>query len=245
MISNTLRSSSSVVVRRYITTTNVMKPLMIRCTSSVSSAVKKQQLHHPVVDSYHQHQTFATVLLNSLSFASPEESEASYIQSMLPKNYNHHCNISHIPRTLQDVLQSKHACIVTSLNEPHSIIAVNDAWTQLCGYTQAEVHHQSIASILHGPQTNIHHIQNTMKRVMTNIVPQQQQHNHHHNDIQSLNTTEPNMEDMYVVNYKKDGTKFINHVMISKIILSHDQSDQQYLLGILQPVTSVPLRMMV
>jgi hypothetical protein len=45
------------------------------------------------------------------------------------------------------------------------------------------------------------------------------------------------------VNYKKDHTSFINHVTISKILLSHDQPNVQFLLGVVQPTTSAPLRM--
>jgi hypothetical protein len=85
-----------------------------------------------------------------------------------------------------------------------------------------------------------------MDRVMKNVV-------HAHHDDDATTTTLPsihdanssNAEDMYVVNYKKNGTSFINHVTISKLLLSDDQPDQQFLVGILEPVHTAPLRMVV
>jgi hypothetical protein len=125
-------------------------------------------------------------------------------------------------------------------------VAVNEAWVALCGYTQAEVHHKTLSSILHGPQTNSQIVQTTMDRVMKNVVPA----NHDDDDdeatnIHDANNSSSNKEDMYVVNYKKNGTTFINHVTISKLLLSDDQPDQQFLVGILEPVHTAPLRMVV
>lgn len=183
-------------------------------------------------------------LYNSLSFAAPEEVENAYVQSMLsPSEYRQFVNstddFSYIPqrpiRTLQDALTSKKACIVTTLTKPHTIVSVNDAWTKLCGYSQSEVCHQSISSILHGPLTNDAIVESTMQRVLDNIV----------NDDSS--DDKDKTEDMYVVNYKKDHSSFINHVTIKKILLSNDQltsgSPTYLLCGIIQPVQHVPLRM--
>lgn len=198
-------------------------------TAAVTAAV----VHHDVNKAPTSSSTW---LYNSLSFAAPEESERAYMQSMLPKEYQHllapHTinDFSHMPiRTLQDVLVSNQACIVTTVSKPHTIIAVNEAWTNLCGFTQEEVHHQSISSVLHGPLTNDSIIQSTMQRVQENVI----------NSKESFSSA----EDMYVVNYKKDHTSFINHVTISKILLSEDQPDVQFLLGVVQPTTSAPLRM--
>lgn len=169
--------------------------------------------------------TSATWLSNPLSFAAPEESEAAYIQSLLPNG----CNLSFVPRTLQEVFHSPQACVVTTLNAPHTIVAVNDAWTALCGYTQAEVHHQTLSSILHGPKTNEELVKATMERVRQRVVPSA--------------VDSPNLEDMYVLNYNKQGNSFVNHVTISKLLLSEDQPDQQFLVGVLEAVPSAPLRM--
>jgi hypothetical protein len=208
--------------------------------------------------------TSATWLYNSLSFAAPEESEQSYIQSMLPTHYNiNHTydfnymsssisplsstttNSIRIPiRTLQDAItNTNYACIVTTITSPHTIVAVNDVWTQLCGYEQSEIHHQSISNILHGPLTNTETIQNTLKRVDENIIHANRIDASNNNNNKTDITDNDKTEDMYVINYKKDGTSFINHVTISKIILSDDEPNEQYLLGIVQPVVHVPLRM--
>jgi PAS domain len=118
-------------------------------------------------------------------------------------------------------------------------VAVNEAWVALCGYTQAEVHHKTLSSILHGPQTNSQIVQTTMDRVMKNVV--------HANDDDdaTTTTTTTTLPSIHVVNYKKNGTSFINHVTISKLLLSDDQPDQQFLVGILEPVHTAPLRMVV
>ena len=162
------------------------------------------------------------------------------MQSMLPKEYQHLLSphtindFSHVPiRTLQDVLMSNQPCIVTTMTKPHTIVAVNKAWTNLCGFTQEEVHHQSISSVLHGPLTNDSIIQSTMQRVQDNII----------DTTNNDDSVPPATEDMYIVNYKKDHSSFINHVTISKILLSTDQANVQFLLGMVQPTTSTPLRM--
>lgn len=205
---------------------------------NTTAVVAAQQLQAMASSSSSSSSTSSTWLLNSLSFAAPEESEQAYVQSMLPREYQHYLahhtinDFSHGPiRTLQDVLVSNQACIVTTITKPHTIIAVNDAWTALCGYTQDEVHHQSISSVLHGPLTNDAVIQSTMNRVQANVIDAP--------ESSSSNTT----EDMYVVNYKKDRTSFINHVTMSKIVLSPDQPQVQFLLGVVQPTESAPLRM--
>jgi hypothetical protein len=80
-----------------------------------------------------------------------------------------------------------------------------------------------------------------MDRVMKNVVHA----NHDDDDTNIHDANSSNKEDMYVVNYKKNGTSFINHVTISKLLLSDDQPDQQFLVGILEPVHTAPLRMVV
>jgi PAS domain S-box-containing protein len=197
----------------------VLTPALRRCvTMNVRTvSVAASRLRPP--------STSATWLSNPLSFAAPEESEAAYIQSLLPTG----CNLSLIPRTLQEVFHSPQACVVTTLTAPHKIVAVNDAWTKLCGYTQAEVHHQTLSSILHGPKTNEELVNATMERVRERVVPSA--------------VMAQNLEDMYVLNYNKQGSSFINHVTISKLLLSDDQPEQQFLLGVLEAVPSAPLRM--
>ncbi len=216
------------------TTSSVLRRAAVpRVWYNTTAAVAAQQRQAMASSSS---STSSTWLLNSLSFAAPEESERAYVQSMLPREYQHylaHHTISdflHGPiRTLQDVLVSNQACIVTTITKPHTIIAVNDAWTALCGYTQDEVHHQSISSVLHGPLTNDAVVQSTMNRVQENVIDAPESSFH--------------TEDMYVVNYKKDRTSFINHVTMSKIVLSPDQPQVQFLLGVVHSTASAPLRM--
>jgi PAS domain-containing protein len=185
-------------------------------------------------------------LYNSLSFATPEESETSYIHSMLsPQEQQLWSLHAHRIRTLQDVFLSDQACVVTTMTEPHLIVAVNPAWTAICGYTAQEVHHRSISSLLHGPLTNERIIQDTMRRVQESILSSTKNTTDEAAVAAAQNDEQVQEEDMYVVNYTKDRTSFINHVTLSKIQLSFDQPNIQFLLGIIQPVTHVPLRMVV
>ena len=59
------------------------------------------------------------------------------------------------PRTLEEALEKEctHATVVTGVNEPFEIVAVNAAWEQLCEYTQEECVGKTLG-ILQGPETN-------------------------------------------------------------------------------------------
>ena len=60
------------------------------------------------------------------------------------------------PRRIHDVLASEHneAQVVTTAVPPFLIVHVNQAWTQLCGYTASEVVGQTSNEERHGPHAS-------------------------------------------------------------------------------------------
>jgi PAS domain-containing protein len=153
---------------------------------------------------------------HTLSFASPESDFCT--------GHDHRFKASPFsqqPRTLAQALLSPLPCVVTTKTYPHTIVSVNAAWEDLCGYTLPEVHHQTLA-VIQGAATNTELAHATVEKVA--------------NDASRI-------QDMYVVNYKKSGQAFTNHVTLSTLTLSEDQPDVQFLVGVLEPVHHVPLRL--
>lgn len=124
---------------------------------------------------------------------------------------------SHLPDFLGQAMRSHRPCVVTNLD--HQIVHVNPAWQALCGYTQTEVLYKTM-SIIQGPQTNADLIQATLSKLQSE-----------------------DAADMYIVNYKKDGSPFKNHVQLKKICLSETAKDVPLLLGVLEQVDTVPLKL--
>lgn len=157
----------------------------------------------------------------NLSFASPE---SDFSSSNNTATSNSHA-VS-LPHTLAQALQSSQACVVTTKAHPHTIVAVNAAWESLCGYRQDEVLHQTLA-VIQGPQTNTE-----LAEASVNAVVQNNKDTHTTNDV-------------YLINYKKSGESFINHLTLSNMVLSLEQPQVELLVGVLEPVRHVPLRLVV
>jgi putative hemolysin len=171
----------------------------------------------------HANQHVNTQWSHTLSFASPESDFCDGSRSLysLLKTSS---PFSMQPRTMAQAMASPLACVVTTKSHPHKIVCVNAAWEDLCGFKQAEVVNQTL-SIIQGPQTNTELADKTVEAALQNS----------NNDSDRIN-------DMYVVNYKKNGESFTNHVTISTMMLSPDQSDVEFLVGVLEPVEQSPLR---
>lgn len=128
---------------------------------------------------------------------------------------------------------SRQAVVVTTVEHPHKIVHVNAAWEKLCGYTQQEVLHQTL-SVIQGRDTNIVLADATVRQVATT-----------NNTADSTQPKENIVADTYIVNYKKDGSPFKNHICVSTMKLSEDQPDVEFLVGVLEEVDTVPLRLVV
>lgn len=110
-----------------------------------------------------------------------------------------------LPKTWKEVLRmqtaTKHAIVITTSHEPHTIVHVNDAWMELCGYTMDESMNRTFKDLLHGPDTNHEHASSIARKVF------------------DTNTC----QDAYLVNYTKEGRRFYNHLSIGPLYF--EQSD--------------------
>jgi PAS domain S-box-containing protein len=150
---------------------------------------------------------------NTISFASPEADFTSpeVARNCIQKN--------RYPESLAEALRSHLACVVTRPTAPHTIVTVNAAWTELCGYTAAEVMGKSLG-MLQGSMTNT--------QLAATAVEQ---------------ANAQKWVDMYLVNYKKNGSPFTNHLSLKEVPLNDDEPNVRFLLGVLEPVERAPLRM--
>lgn len=124
------------------------------------------------------------------------------------------------PTSLAEAMTSPFACVVTTTDTPNRIVHVNAAWESLCGYEQREVLHRTLG-FLQGDGTNTDLVAKTLSTV-----------------------NKKEWVDMYVVNYKKNGSPFTNHVSIKEVPLDSEseENEVQFLLGVLEPVEKSPLR---
>lgn len=172
-----------------------------------------------------KHAATAPAWSRTLSFASPE-SDFCEAHPTVPA-------AAVLPRTLAEAMTSSHAVVVTTFEYPHRIVHVNAAWEQLCGYTQQEVHHQTLSAIVQGDQTNTALADATVRGVVQNARGGA-------SDRHAATTT----AEMYVVNYKKNGSPFTNHVRMGPMALSDDQPEVELLVAVLAEHSGrVPLRL--
>ena len=95
------------------------------------------------------------------------------------------------------------AMVVTEPFAPFSILYVNEAWCKLCAYSQLEADGNDCSTLLRGPATN----RRTVARMM------------------SLCMAGEPCVGAYLINYKADGTPFLNEVQIvSDAVKGHEGS---------------------
>ena len=155
---------------------------------------------------------------NAYSFASAESDFVGNSPSLDKKEL-----INTLPKTFSEALQMEDAAIVvTTPDSPHYIVHVNEAWEGLCGFDHSEALYNKL-DIIQGAESNTSLAQSVVHRVMETKKP----------------------HDAYLVNYSKDGRRFLNHVAMGPLFLNEEQHDVEFLVGILQEVdqSEVPLRM--
>jgi PAS domain S-box-containing protein len=180
---------------------------------------------------------------HTLNFASPESdftTSRPHVEELLlsqcqARRHGHARRF--LPTTLAEALhETERAVVVTSVDAPHRIIHVNHAWEDLCGYTKQQVLHRTL-QLIQGPETN----PQLVLQAVAEIVQAHQQQGKQQQQQE---------KDVYVVNYKQDGSKFINHLTLGPLALyqntnSNGQRSLDFLVGILEPVSreQVPLRL--
>ncbi|GAX18282.1 hypothetical protein FisN_20Lh047 [Fistulifera solaris] len=148
----------------------------------------------------------------TLSFASPE--------SDFTTSWFQTTESPRLPQTFAEALmEEKRAVVVTTAASPHKIVHVNAAWEGLCGYSRSEALDRTL-SLIQGPDTNSQLASSTVQKVLS----QQQTH------------------DAYLINYAKDGRRFINHLSMGLLSL---EGENNFMVGVLEEVQAedVPLRM--
>jgi PAS domain S-box-containing protein len=148
----------------------------------------------------------------TLSFASPE--------SDFTTSWFQATESTRLPQTFAEALmEEKRAVVVTTAASPHRIVHVNAAWEGLCGYSRSEALDRTL-SLIQGPDTNSQLASSTVQKVLS----QQQVH------------------DAYLINYGKDGRRFVNHLSMGLLSL---EGENNFLVGVLEEVQAedVPLRM--
>lgn len=120
-----------------------------------------------------------------------------------------------LPRTLRDALRpSSRAIVVTEKTMPFKVFDVNQAWSNLCGYSALESKGKSLGSLLKGPQTD--------QLAVTAMIHQLL----HGEDATTILT-----------NYKKDGRAFRNRLYVGPLWSEDvDEPEVTHFVGILKQV---------
>eukprot|EP00978_Attheya_sp_CCMP212_P032416 scaffold126374_cov63-Attheya_sp.AAC.4 len=100
-------------------------------------------------------------------------------------------------------LHEHEALVVTTAVSPHTIVHVNQAWLDLCGFSTRQEAEGQTFSIIQGPESNTFEAANMVRRCHETLQPQE----------------------AYMVNYTASGERFINHVTIGPL---YPQSHPQY-----------------
>ena len=113
---------------------------------------------------------------HTLCFASPESDfTTSHVVNAEPQVHPHHHPPSRLPTTLAEALhETDRAVVVTTVDAPHRIIHVNQAWEDLCGYTKEQVLHRTL-HLIQGPETNPQLISHAVAEIVQAHRAQQQQ----------------------------------------------------------------------
>jgi PAS domain S-box-containing protein len=60
-----------------------------------------------------------------------------------------------LPKSMTEAMKDPRPCVITSAEDPSTIVNVNDAWLRCFGYLREEALNQNIRDLLHGPDTEI------------------------------------------------------------------------------------------
>ena len=122
-----------------------------------------------------------------------------------------------LPRTIEEARQlTNHAIVVTTAQRPYTIMYVNQAWVDLCGFTADEAYRKTF-DIIQGPESDTQLAGATVKRCLGTLRPQE----------------------IYLINYTKQKNRFINHLAIRPLMTSQGRV-ADWLVGILEEVPQIP-----
>uniref|UniRef100_A0A7S2HLW3 PAS domain-containing protein n=1 Tax=Helicotheca tamesis TaxID=374047 RepID=A0A7S2HLW3_9STRA len=112
-----------------------------------------------------------------------------------------------------DVTMSNRAIIITEKTPPFRVVAVNQGWENLCGYTQDEARGKTIGQLLQGPETD-------------------------HGASTALISQLLRGEEAATVltNYTKEGRKFQNRVRLGPIYKDMNEKKISHYVGVLREI---------
>lgn len=113
-----------------------------------------------------------------------------------------------LPQSLLTATFDARAVVITEPDHPFRIVAVNDAWTGLCGFTPREAKGKSLKDLIQGPATDTGALRAMVEELMTGYEA-------------SART----------INYTKAGRPFQNMLRVGRM------TDDKYLVGVLREMT--------
>jgi len=119
-----------------------------------------------------------------------------------------------LPKTLTEVLKDSRPCMITTLNDPTTIVNVNDRFVKFTGYLREESLNQKVSSLLHGPETDTR----AAKAIVEEIA------------------ASPRAAEGILIHYTKSGRAFTDHMRIGKIRVA--DGSMEYLVGVMQEVNA-------
>ena len=110
-----------------------------------------------------------------------------------------------LPRSLLTATFDARAVVITEPDHPFTIVAVNDAWTGLCGFTKKEAEGKSLKDLIQGPDTDTSALRAMVEELMTGY------------EARAITT-----------NYTKAGRPFQNMLRVGRM------TNDKYLVGVLR-----------
>ena len=113
-----------------------------------------------------------------------------------------------LPQSLLTATFDARAVVITEPDHPFRIVAVNDAWTGLCGFTPREAEGKSLKELIQGPATDTDTLRAMVEELMTGY------------EASAM-----------TINYTKEGRPFQNMLRVGRM------TDDKYLVGVLREMT--------
>ena len=104
--------------------------------------------------------------------------------------------------------------VITEKSSPYRIVAVNDAWVNLCGYSHDECQGRSVGELLQGPETDMKYVTSMLSKLLLG---------------EEARAT--------LINYTKSGKKFKNSIRVGPII--DDMGKTVNFVGVLREVRDI------
>jgi PAS domain S-box-containing protein len=123
-----------------------------------------------------------------------------------------------LPKTLVQAMQpSSRAVVIVESTPPYRVFNVNCAWQKLCGYSLTEARHHTLCSLLTNSEINSVKAKDLVQQLMTE-------------QAEEVEAT--------IVNYKKCGRRYVDHVRVGP--LRNKQGKVTHFVGVVEEVVTTP-----